>query len=57
MKEITIVGGTGDPGHGIALRWAKAGRKAVTGSYKEEKALTAAEEKDSKRTCKNRRSR
>jgi len=56
MKKIAIVGGTGDPEPGMTLKWAKAERKIVIDSYKEEKALKAAEEKDSKR-CKNRRSR
>jgi predicted dinucleotide-binding enzyme len=56
MKKIAIVGGTGDPEPGMTLKWAKTGRKIVIDSYKEEKALKAAEEKDSKR-CKNRRSR
>ncbi len=41
---IAILGGTGDQGLGLALRFAVAGRKVVIGSRKLEKALTAAEE-------------
>jgi len=41
---IAILGGTGDQGLGLALRFAKAGRKVVIGSRKAEKALTAADE-------------
>ncbi len=41
---IAILGGTGDQGLGLALRFAKAGRKVVIGSRKLEKALTAADE-------------
>ena len=41
---IAILGGTGDQGLGLALRFAKAGRKVVIGSRKEEKALAAVEE-------------
>ncbi len=44
MKEIVIVGRTGDPQPGMTLKWTKAGRKIVIDSYKEEKAITAAEE-------------
>jgi hypothetical protein len=44
MKTIAIIGGTGDLGYGLALRWAKAGLKIIIGSRKEEKALKAAEE-------------
>lgn len=35
MKEIAIVGRTGDPQPGMTLKWAKAGRKIVIDSYKE----------------------
>ena len=38
---IAILGGTGDQGLGLALRFAKAGRKVVIGSRKAEKALEA----------------
>jgi NADPH-dependent F420 reductase len=41
---IAILGGTGDQGLGLALRFAKAGRPVVIGSRVEERALTAAEE-------------
>jgi len=41
---IAILGGTGDQGLGLAMRFAKAGREVVIGSRKEEKALAAAEE-------------
>jgi NADPH-dependent F420 reductase len=41
---IAILGGTGDQGLGLALRFAKAGRKVVIGSRKAEKALQAVEE-------------
>jgi hypothetical protein len=44
MKTIAIIGGTGDLGYGLALRWAKAGEKVIIGSRKEEKAIKAAEE-------------
>ncbi len=41
---IAILGGTGDQGLGLALRFAAAGRRVVIGSRKEERALAAAEE-------------
>ncbi len=41
---IAILGGTGDQGLGLALRFAKAGRPVVIGSRKADRALTAAEE-------------
>jgi NADPH-dependent F420 reductase len=44
VSAIVILGGTGDQGLGLALRFAKAGRKVVIGSRKKERALTAAEE-------------
>jgi NADPH-dependent F420 reductase len=44
MKKIAIIGGTGDLGFGLALRWAKVGREIIIGSRREEKALRAAEE-------------
>ena len=41
---IAILGGTGNEGPGLAMRWAKAGYKIIIGSRKKEKAdLTAAE--------------
>lgn len=44
MKKIAIIGGTGDLGFGLALRWAQVGREIIIGSRKEEKALKATEE-------------
>lgn len=43
-QAIAILGGTGDQGLGLALRFARAGRTVVIGSRKEERALEAAEE-------------
>ena len=45
MKEnaIAILGGTGDQGLGLALRFARAGRAVVIGSRKIERAVEAAE--------------
>jgi len=42
--SITIIGGTGDLGYGLALRWAKAGRKVFIGSRSAERAAKAAGE-------------
>ncbi|HUJ82378.1 MAG TPA: NADPH-dependent F420 reductase [Candidatus Acidoferrales bacterium] len=42
--SITIIGGTGDLGYGLALRWAKAGRKVFIGSRSAERAAKAADE-------------
>jgi NADPH-dependent F420 reductase len=41
---IAILGGTGDQGLGLALRFAKAGRPVIIGSRKTERAIAAAEE-------------
>lgn len=41
-KVIAIIGGTGNEGKGLALRWAKAGYRVVIGSRKEERAREAA---------------
>ncbi len=41
---IAILGGTGDQGLGLALRFAKAGRRVVIGSRKLDRAVAAAEE-------------
>lgn len=38
---ITVIGGTGDLGGGLAYRWAKAGFPVIIGSRTEEKAVTA----------------
>jgi len=43
-EAIAILGGTGDQGLGLALRFAKAGRKVVIGSRKVERAGAAADE-------------
>jgi hypothetical protein len=43
-EAIAILGGTGDQGLGLALRFAKAGRPVVIGSRKVERAQTAAKE-------------
>ena len=41
QDAIAILGGTGDQGLGLALRFAKAGREVVIGSRKLEKAEQA----------------
>ena len=41
---IAILGGTGDQGLGLALRFARAGRPVVIGSRKEDRAKAAVEE-------------
>jgi hypothetical protein len=43
-NAIAILGGTGDQGLGLALRFAAAGRPVRIGSRKEDRALTAADE-------------
>jgi len=43
-QSIAILGGTGDQGLGLALRFARAGRRVVIGSRKPERALEAAEQ-------------
>lgn len=43
-ESIAILGGTGDQGLGLALRFAKAGRRVVIGSRKLERAEAAAKE-------------
>ena len=42
-ETIAILGGTGDLGTGLAIRWSKAGHKIVIGSRTLEKAQTAIE--------------
>jgi len=42
-RSIVILGGTGDQGLGLALRFARAGRPVVIGSRKLERAVEAAE--------------
>lgn len=44
QHAIAVLGGTGDQGLGLALRFAKAGRRVVIGSRKLERAQAAAEE-------------
>lgn len=43
-QKIAIIGGSGDLGSGLALRWARAGYPVVIGSRTAEKAVTAADE-------------
>jgi len=40
--KIAIIGGTGDQGFGLALRWAKAGEHIIIGSRQKQKAEDAA---------------
>jgi len=42
--KIAILGGTGEQGPGLALRWAKAGEDVIIGSRSREKAEKVAEE-------------
>ena len=44
VSKVAVVGGTGDEGQGLALRWAKAGIEVVIGSRAQEKAEAAAAE-------------
>lgn len=44
FQHISIIGGTGDQGKGLALRWAKAGYKITIGSRDAERAASAAAE-------------
>ncbi len=41
---VSILGGTGDQGPGMAMRWAKAGIEVIIGSRQQEKAQGVAEE-------------
>lgn len=43
-QRIAIIGGTGDQGKGLALRWAKAGFDIIVGSRAAERAADAANE-------------
>ncbi len=43
-QRIAIIGGTGDQGKGLALRWAKAGFEVIIGSRAAERAADAAKE-------------
>lgn len=40
-EVIAVIGGTGDQGFGLALRWAKAGKHVIIGSRRKEKAQAA----------------
>jgi|Deesub1362A_J573_1020465.scaffolds.fasta_scaffold00036_40 hypothetical protein len=42
--KISLLGGTGDIGEGLALRWAQKGHEIIIGSRKEEKARNSAED-------------
>lgn len=42
--EIAVVGGTGDEGSGLALRWARAGHDVIIGSRDAARAVASAEE-------------
>lgn len=41
-ERIAVIGGSGDLGSGLALRWARAGYPVIIGSRTAEKAVTAA---------------
>jgi len=41
-RTIAVIGGTGDQGFGLVLRWAKAGEKIIIGSRQQQKADDAA---------------
>jgi hypothetical protein len=43
MSDIAIIGGTGNQGYGLALRWALAGRSVTIGSRDAERATAAAD--------------
>lgn len=42
-ERVAIIGGTGNQGFGLALRWARAGCRVMIGSRARERALLAAE--------------
>lgn len=42
VERVAIIGGTGDEGFGLGLRWAKAGIEVVIGSRDEQRAADAA---------------
>ncbi|GAB1420970.1 NADPH-dependent F420 reductase [Anaerolineales bacterium] len=44
IKTIAVLGGTGQVGYGLALRWALNGYEVIVGSRTEEKATAAADE-------------
>jgi NADPH-dependent F420 reductase len=41
-RVIAVIGGTGDQGFGLVLRWAKAGEKVIIGSRQQQKGEDAA---------------
>jgi NADPH-dependent F420 reductase len=41
-RKIAVIGGTGDQGFGLVLRWAKAGENVIIGSRQQQKAEDAA---------------
>lgn len=43
VREIAIIGGTGEQGFGLALRWAQAGERILIGSRDKDKAERAAQ--------------
>src|ERR1039457_4758036 len=43
QEKIAVIGGTGDLGFGLALRWARAGVQVIIGSRDESKAKEAAQ--------------
>jgi NADPH-dependent F420 reductase len=43
-EAVAILGGTGKEGRGLAVRWARAGRRVIIGSRDPERARAAAEE-------------
>ena len=47
-RTIAVLGGTGNEGPGLALRWAAAGHRVIIGSRKAEKALRVAAELNEK---------
>jgi NADPH-dependent F420 reductase len=47
-QTITVLGGTGNEGPGLALRWAKSGYKVIIGSRQAEKATRIATELNQK---------
>jgi len=46
-RTIAVIGGTGDQGFGLVLRWAKAGEHVIIGSRQQQKAEDAAKKANS----------
>lgn len=44
IESVAIIGGTGDEGRGLALRWARAGIRVILGSRDAQRAVSAAQE-------------